>query len=1001
MPDQPYSYYAFISYSRKDEKWAKWLQRKLEGYRLPRSVRKESGGRIPKYLRPVFRDKTDLTVGQSVSQNLRRELAESRYLIVICSPHSAQSSFVDLEIRNFQELGRSDRIIPFIVSGTPSPKKPSEKQCYPPALSQGSETMLGVSLKELSANKALVKVVAAMVGLKFDHLWQRHNRHRRLRRLVTVPALGLLLFAVYSFVDFAAFTHTRYYDDYVERKGVPKGIEELSAAQVAHRASSWRMDYQQGKLREVKHVNSADTAILALNPDERGRPSRQKFSYTEDGRVLHVSDFTHTDHFYHQRQFTHDLNFMQFRHQEGVSGSNLGHVTAMTTQDSGVRPDQKKSDIIAYYYTYNNFGFIKNEMYLNAADKMMPDANGVFGKHFTYTSAGRLASITFLDEKRHPVEVRGVATRRFFYDENGNRQKVQWLDASGALTYNSDHFAQAVFTTDAWGNRTREVYLDPAGKPCLHKEGYAICDKEYDAHGNMIKMTFRDVDEQPCYNDEGVSIIKMSYDKQGRKIKASFFDANGAPCLSKKKFSSVSAKYDSHGNRIKEVFFDSQGKPCKTIRGFASIEYQYNANGNVTKLSFFDENNNPCLSDDKVACIIVNYDEYDNEKENTFLDTGGNPCSANFGCANVKFEYDERGNKIKQRCFGPDGNPAVMERNIATLISEFDKRGNETRQLYLGRDGKPTLRDGRYAVLVSDYDSHGNNIKRSYLDTAGRPCATFGGVATVLLAYDKYGNVIKESYFDANGRPCLRNNDYAGIKMVYDALGHEISRTYFDLSGHPCRNRAGLACLQSNFDARGHLVREAYFGTDGRPCLRNGTYASRRLDYDARGNLVKETYFDIAGHPCRNQDAIARGQDQDETRETKRKEPTFGLDNTPAQSLQMARVSQVVPQSPAAANGMRSDDILFEFCYWRWEKDRQLQQLPDAIKRCQDIPKHIFAIGQDGHVRAFDAPAGAVGMKLDALPLNTDQAKALQFVYSFYSRMADLQKEMTRGADQP
>ena len=30
-----FEYYAFISYKREDEKWAKWLQNKLEGYRLP------------------------------------------------------------------------------------------------------------------------------------------------------------------------------------------------------------------------------------------------------------------------------------------------------------------------------------------------------------------------------------------------------------------------------------------------------------------------------------------------------------------------------------------------------------------------------------------------------------------------------------------------------------------------------------------------------------------------------------------------------------------------------------------------------------------------------------------------------------------------------------------------------------------------------------------------------------------------------------------------------
>ncbi|MBI4028147.1 MAG: toll/interleukin-1 receptor domain-containing protein [Verrucomicrobia bacterium] len=53
-----YTYYAFISYSRKDEKWAKWLQKKLETYRLPSALCRESDGKVPNYTRPVFRDLT-------------------------------------------------------------------------------------------------------------------------------------------------------------------------------------------------------------------------------------------------------------------------------------------------------------------------------------------------------------------------------------------------------------------------------------------------------------------------------------------------------------------------------------------------------------------------------------------------------------------------------------------------------------------------------------------------------------------------------------------------------------------------------------------------------------------------------------------------------------------------------------------------------------------------------------------------------------------------------
>ena len=36
-----YTNYAFISYKREDEKWAKWLQRKLESYKLPVVIREE------------------------------------------------------------------------------------------------------------------------------------------------------------------------------------------------------------------------------------------------------------------------------------------------------------------------------------------------------------------------------------------------------------------------------------------------------------------------------------------------------------------------------------------------------------------------------------------------------------------------------------------------------------------------------------------------------------------------------------------------------------------------------------------------------------------------------------------------------------------------------------------------------------------------------------------------------------------------------------------------
>ena len=107
-------YYAFISYSSQDEKWAKWLHTSLEHYNLPTALCKQNPA-IPKRVRPVFWYKHDLS-GTTLSESLVRELNNSLYLIVICSPSSARSPWVNDEVKAFIAQGKSDKIIPFIVS---------------------------------------------------------------------------------------------------------------------------------------------------------------------------------------------------------------------------------------------------------------------------------------------------------------------------------------------------------------------------------------------------------------------------------------------------------------------------------------------------------------------------------------------------------------------------------------------------------------------------------------------------------------------------------------------------------------------------------------------------------------------------------------------------------------------------------------------------------------------------------------------------------------------
>src|SRR5436190_262292 len=134
-------YWAFLSYSHTDKKWGDWLHRALETYRVPRRlVGKDSrDGKVPERVYPIFRDREELPVSADLGSNINEALQESRYLIVICSPRSAQSRWVGEEIKTFKKLGREDRILALIVDGEPnaSEGKPGfkvEDECFHEAM---------------------------------------------------------------------------------------------------------------------------------------------------------------------------------------------------------------------------------------------------------------------------------------------------------------------------------------------------------------------------------------------------------------------------------------------------------------------------------------------------------------------------------------------------------------------------------------------------------------------------------------------------------------------------------------------------------------------------------------------------------------------------------------------------------------------------------------------------------------------------------------------------
>jgi hypothetical protein len=199
--DHARHYSAFISYSHGDERFARNLQQRLESYRLPRRLAKETHRTR---LKPAFRDSNELSADHDLTEAVRAALAQSDFLVVVCSSRSAQSEWVGREIEIFRHHSGDRRILTALIDG--------DADCaFHPALRRRPH---GRATEPLAADFrpgvgggriALLKLIAPIAGVALDDLVHRDSQ-RRVRQAGAVAAGALAGMVLLSALTMVALT---------------------------------------------------------------------------------------------------------------------------------------------------------------------------------------------------------------------------------------------------------------------------------------------------------------------------------------------------------------------------------------------------------------------------------------------------------------------------------------------------------------------------------------------------------------------------------------------------------------------------------------------------------------------------------------------------------------------------------------------------------------------------------------------------------------------------
>ena len=884
MGQEKFIYYAFISYSHKDQKVAKRLQKRLEKRHLPSALQK-SNPDIPKKLKPIFIDEENLVATGPLEKSLRDNLDQSKYLIVICSPNSAQSEYVNKEVQYFIDNGRAGQIIPLIIDGVANSEDPA-LECFPPAIRNLPADLIPLAINAVRFKEkgAFVRLVATMLELD-TALYKYWDDRERLKRNIIYSCLAAVLAVVAGFFVWNNISHYHYYRSYVYKLGKPVGLFEVASEENRKKMEyTYRFTTFKGKVTEIRRINSAGTLVDPSIVTPLIELPMIKFV---SDRVVEYYDLNGNK--VYRKEYVKDMEAADFYCGDG----NVHYALPADTFDfyrSGKDSpmfsyNQTTGSIRRITYKYDENGYVIQQMFRSDSyggrDKLgtpAQDSKGRWGFSYTLDELGRVIGINNLDKNGKPVAVNGVYGELTDYGDTPYPVKASRIDEKGKLVLDTRGVAFDTVSYDKYFNAVSLSFFGTKGERVLSKEhnisqGVYTHDPET---GFVTSVNYYDTDLKPCNHKDGSFSEKVTRDSQGRVIEGSYYAVDGTKTVCKYGYANYRYDYNKEGLLSSMTFFDVENKPTvDTENNVYGYRYSYQ-DGLLIQRDHLDSNGNLMLTKYGFASDIRTYDKRENKVDGfIYLDTNGNRTLTAWGYAEIRYIYED-GNIVERSYYDEEGKPVPDDSGVAKYINTW-KNGKLISQKCFDEQDNPTLNSSGYSSVEYEYDSNGLTTWERYYDTNNQRIIVpfrYSGItynySAIQYTYDRSGNKTSETYYTADDKHAIQPNanycyarkfvynDNGTLKSVqfvkesdsqyqdmlnkqveylcyeYDNHGNQTKRFWLNGRGEKVDsegNTDGYNTMEYEYDIYGNMIKRYWLGS-------NDKKIAERYDYDSFGNLT-------------------------------------------------------------------------------------------------------------------------------------------------------------------